>query len=61
MAEDRGQLMKYTSFLNSAIFELFLFSYSGNELLTEVSESFNYTSFLFDKKKNAFLHLYKKK
>nr|AGG17934.1 olfactory receptor 1 [Microplitis mediator] len=35
MAEDRGQLMKYTSFLNSAIFELFLFSYSGNELLTE--------------------------
>ncbi|CAD6232029.1 GSCOCT00001708001.3-RA-CDS, partial [Cotesia congregata] len=35
MAKDRGQLMKYTSFLNSAIFELFLFSYSGQELLTE--------------------------
>ncbi|XP_034940852.1 odorant receptor 13a-like [Chelonus insularis] len=31
----KGDLMKYSSFLNSAIFELFLFSYSGNELMSE--------------------------
>ncbi|XP_043272510.1 odorant receptor 13a-like [Venturia canescens] len=35
MIEDKSRLMKYFSFLNSAIFELFLFSYSGNQLIDE--------------------------
>nr|AXM05151.1 odorant receptor [Campoletis chlorideae] len=35
MIEDKARLMKYFSFLNSAIFELFLFSYSGNQLIDE--------------------------
>nr|AQN78404.1 olfactory receptor 2 [Meteorus pulchricornis] len=43
MIEDKGRMMKYVSFINSAILELFLFSYSGNQLITEseaVGESF---------------------
>ncbi|XP_024938769.1 odorant receptor 13a-like isoform X2 [Cephus cinctus] len=35
MLEDRGRLMKYSTFLNSAILELFIFSFSGNELIVE--------------------------
>ncbi|XP_012251775.2 odorant receptor 4-like [Athalia rosae] len=35
MLEDTGRLMKYSSFLNSAIFELFIFSFSGNELAVQ--------------------------
>ncbi|KAF7991118.1 hypothetical protein HCN44_002680 [Aphidius gifuensis] len=35
MKEDRGRLMKYISFLLSATFGLFLFSYSGDVLITE--------------------------
>lgn len=38
MIKDKGRLMKYISFLNSAIFELFLFSYSGNQLIDEVGK-----------------------
>ncbi|XP_047351725.1 odorant receptor 82a-like isoform X1 [Vespa velutina] len=37
MIQDRGRFMKYTAFLNSAILELFLFSFSGNKLIDEVS------------------------
>ncbi|XP_054011569.1 odorant receptor 13a-like isoform X1 [Hylaeus anthracinus] len=42
MMEDKGRLMKYSTFLNSAILELFMFSFSGNGLMDEseaVSES----------------------
>nr|QNL14996.1 olfactory receptor 52 [Aulacocentrum confusum] len=35
MLKDHSRLMKYVSFLNSAIFELFLFSYSGQQLIVE--------------------------
>ncbi|XP_043462011.1 uncharacterized protein LOC122498384 [Leptopilina heterotoma] len=34
-ASDRQKLMKYGTFLQSAIFELFLFSYSGDQLMEE--------------------------
>ena len=37
MIEDKSRLMKYCAFLNSAILELFLFSYSGQQLIIEVS------------------------
>lgn len=37
MMEDKGRLMKYSTFLNSAILELFVFSFSGNQLIDEVS------------------------
>lgn len=37
MMEDKGRLMKYSTFLNSAILELFMFSFSGNGLIDEVS------------------------
>lgn len=36
--EDKGRLMKYSTFLNSAILELFMFSFSGNGLIDEVRE-----------------------
>ncbi|KOX70431.1 hypothetical protein WN51_04834 [Melipona quadrifasciata] len=36
MMEDKGRLMKYSTFLNSAILELFMFSFSGNGLMDEV-------------------------
>ncbi|XP_017757411.1 PREDICTED: odorant receptor 13a-like [Eufriesea mexicana] len=35
MMEDKGRLMKYSTFLNSAILELFMFSFSGNGLIDE--------------------------
>ncbi|XP_029046731.2 odorant receptor 13a-like [Osmia bicornis bicornis] len=35
MMEDKGRLMKYSTFLNSAIMELFMFSFSGNGLIDE--------------------------
>ncbi|XP_043255410.1 odorant receptor 13a-like [Colletes gigas] len=35
MIEDKGRLMKYSTFLNSAILELFMFSFSGNGLIDE--------------------------
>ncbi|XP_076752151.1 odorant receptor 13a [Xylocopa sonorina] len=35
MMEDRGRLMKYSTFLNSAILELFMFSFSGDVLINE--------------------------
>ncbi|KAK1118303.1 hypothetical protein K0M31_015009 [Melipona bicolor] len=35
MMEDKGRLMKYSTFLNSAILELFMFSFSGNGLMDE--------------------------
>ncbi|XP_031825339.1 odorant receptor 13a [Nomia melanderi] len=35
MMEDKGRLMKYSTFLNSAILELFMFSFSGNGLIEE--------------------------
>ncbi|XP_033324226.1 odorant receptor 13a isoform X2 [Megalopta genalis] len=38
MMEDKGRLMKYSTFLNSAILELFMFSFSGDGLIEE-SES----------------------
>lgn len=38
MMEDKGRLMKYSTFLNSAILELFMFSFSGNGLIDEVRE-----------------------
>ena len=36
MMKDKGRLMKYLIFLNSAILELFMFSFSGNSLMDEV-------------------------
>lgn len=36
MMKDKGRLMKYSTFLNSAILELFMFSFSGNGLIDEV-------------------------
>lgn len=36
MMENKGRLMKYSTFLNSAILELFMFSFSGNGLIDEV-------------------------
>lgn len=36
MMEDKGRLVKYSTFLNSAILELFMFSFSGNGLIEEV-------------------------
>ncbi|XP_015177210.1 PREDICTED: odorant receptor 13a-like [Polistes dominula] len=44
MIEDKARLIKYTCFLNSAILELFLFSYSGNELIDE-SEAIGYAAY----------------
>ncbi|KAK2584228.1 hypothetical protein KPH14_006643 [Odynerus spinipes] len=44
MMEDRGRLMKYTAFLNSAILELFLFSFSGNVLIEE-SEAVGFAAY----------------
>ncbi|XP_043583167.1 odorant receptor 13a-like isoform X3 [Bombus pyrosoma] len=35
MMKDKGRLMKYSTFLNSAILELFMFSFSGNGLIDE--------------------------
>ncbi|XP_006621909.1 odorant receptor 13a-like isoform X1 [Apis dorsata] len=35
MMENKGRLMKYSTFLNSAILELFMFSFSGNGLIDE--------------------------
>ncbi|XP_003705207.1 odorant receptor 13a [Megachile rotundata] len=35
MMQDKGRLMKYSTFLNSAILELFMFSFSGNGLIDE--------------------------
>ncbi|XP_076666181.1 odorant receptor 13a isoform X1 [Andrena cerasifolii] len=35
MMEDKGRLMKYSTFLNSAVLELFMFSFSGNGLIDE--------------------------
>ncbi|XP_015440133.1 PREDICTED: odorant receptor 13a-like [Dufourea novaeangliae] len=35
MMEDKGRLMKYSTFLNSAILELFMFSFSGDGLIEE--------------------------
>ncbi|XP_012275770.1 odorant receptor 13a [Orussus abietinus] len=35
MLEDKGRLMKYSAFLNSAILELFMFSFGGGELMDE--------------------------
>lgn len=40
--EDKGRLMKYSTFLNSAILELFMFSFSGNGLIDEVREQMDY-------------------
>ncbi|OXU28468.1 hypothetical protein TSAR_011465 [Trichomalopsis sarcophagae] len=36
MLEDRARLTKYTSFLNTAVTELFIFSFSGQSLKSEV-------------------------
>ena len=44
MIEDKGRLVKYSTFLNSAILELFIFSISGNGLMDEVIVK-NYTRF----------------
>ncbi|CAL7951030.1 unnamed protein product [Xylocopa violacea] len=35
MMENKGRLMKYSTFLNSAILELFMFSFSGDGLINE--------------------------
>ncbi|XP_032668798.1 odorant receptor 13a-like [Odontomachus brunneus] len=35
MLENKGRLIKYSTFLNAAIVELFMFSFSGNNLITE--------------------------
>ncbi|XP_076287360.1 odorant receptor 13a-like [Lasioglossum baleicum] len=35
MMDDTGRLMKYSTFLNSAILELFMFSFSGDGLIEE--------------------------
>lgn len=45
MMEDKGRLMKYSTFLNSAILELFMFSFSGNGLIDEVREQMNRITF----------------
>ncbi|KAF3429259.1 hypothetical protein E2986_11914 [Frieseomelitta varia] len=40
MMENKGRLMKYSTFLNSAILELFTFSFSGNRLMDEIGSGF---------------------
>lgn len=45
MMEDKGRLMKYSTFLNSAILELFMFSFSGNGLIDEVREQMGRITF----------------
>ncbi|XP_025158050.1 odorant receptor 13a [Harpegnathos saltator] len=35
MLKNKGRLMKYSVFLNAAILEIFMFSFSGNDLMTE--------------------------
>jgi len=37
MMENKGRLIQYAMFLNSAILELFMFSFSGNALIDEAS------------------------
>lgn len=47
MIQDRGRFIKYSAFLNSAILELFLFSFSGNKLIDEVSKKIIFTLFSY--------------
>ncbi|XP_014476460.1 PREDICTED: odorant receptor 13a-like [Dinoponera quadriceps] len=35
MLRNKGRLMKYSAFLNAAILEIFMFSFSGNDLIIE--------------------------
>ncbi|XP_043668364.1 odorant receptor 13a-like isoform X2 [Vespula pensylvanica] len=44
MIQDRGRFIKYSAFLNSAILELFLFSFSGNKLIDE-SEAVGFAAY----------------
>lgn len=46
--EDKGRLMKYSTFLNSAILELFMFSFSGNGLIDEVQKSIKVSIFYYN-------------
>lgn len=46
--EDKGRLMKYSTFLNSAILELFMFSFSGNGLIDEVQKSIKLSIFYYN-------------
>lgn len=48
MMEDKGRLMKYSTFLNSAILELFMFSFSGNGLIDEVQKSIKLSIFYYN-------------
>lgn len=48
MMEDKGRLMKYSTFLNSAILELFMFSFSGNGLIDEVQKSIELSIFYYN-------------
>lgn len=48
MMEDKGRLMKYSTFLNSAILELFMFSFSGNGLIDEVQKSIKVSIFYYN-------------
>ena len=48
MMADKGRLMKYSTFLNSAILELFMFSFSGNGLIDEVQKSIKLSIFYYN-------------